>query len=133
MHVVELLGHLRAGVDVEIVIAALPEAAKFAASLGKVKSQLAGALGLSGAQGARNSLLENLDNFCGTSAAGLAQEQVHMLGHEDVANKSKAVARSRLFEGADGQIPGANGAQKRPSLVATKSDEMKIAKTGDAF
>jgi len=133
MHVVELLGHLRAGVDVEIVITALPEAAEFAASLGKAKSQLTGALALSGAQGAGNSLLENLDNLCGTNAAGLAQQQVHVFGHEDVANKSKAVARSRLFEGADGQIPGANGAEEGASLETAEGDEMQIAKTGDAF
>ena len=86
----------------------------------------------SGAQGSGDSLLETLDDLCGSCAAGLAQKQVHVFGHEHIANKSEAVARSRLFEGADGEVAGANGIQKRTALVAAKSDEMKIIKTGDA-
>ena len=133
MHVVELLCHLGAGVDVEIIVAALPEAAEFTASLRKAKGKLSGALSFSGAQCTGNSLLETLDDLCGACAAGLAQQQVHVLGHENVPHQSKAVAQPGLLEGANGEAAGANGAQKRPSLVATKGDEMKIAKTGDAF
>jgi hypothetical protein len=133
VHVVEFLLHLRAGVYVEIVIAALPEAAELDTSRWKAERKLSGALALSGAEGARDSLLETLDDLCGAGAAGLAQKQVDVFGHKNVADKSKVVTRSRLFEGADGQIPGANGIQKCPALVTAKGDEMQIAKTGDAF
>ena len=133
VHVVELLRHLRAGVHVEIIITALPEPANFAASPGKAKHQLTRAFSLSSAQGARNSLLETLDDLCGTGSVGLAQQQVHMLRHEDVANESKAIARSRLFERANGQIAGANGVQQGPALITAKGDEMEIAKSGDAL
>ena len=132
MHIVELLRHLRAGVDIEIIIAALPEAAVFAGPLRKTKGQLARALAFSGAQCAGDALLETLDDLGGTGGAGLAQEQVHMFGHEDVANESKAVTHSCLLKGANSQIASVNGFQKRPSLITAKGDEMQITKTGDA-
>ncbi len=132
MHVVELLLPLRPRVHVEIIIAALPEAAEFPTSLWKTQHELPRALAFSGAQGAGDSLLETLDDLGRTSVAGLAQKQVHMLGHENVAHEGEAVAQPRLLEGANGQIAGPDGVQKRPALVATKGDEMKIAKTGDA-
>ena len=132
VHIVELLRHLRAGVDIEIVISALPEPPEFTAPLGEAKGQLPRALPFSGAQGTGDSLLETLDDLGGSGAAGLAQEQVHMFGHKDVANESKAVAQPRLFEGADGQVAGPGGVQKRPALITAEGDEMQIAKTGDA-
>ena len=55
-----------------------------------------------------------------------------MLGHENIAYESKAVAQSRLLKGANGQIARPDSVQKSPALVAAKGDEMKIAKTGDA-
>jgi hypothetical protein len=76
---------------------------------------------------------DQIDDPGGSGGAGLAQEQVHMFGHEDVANESKTVAHSCLLKGANSQIAGVNGFQKRPSLIAAKGDEMQIAKTGDAF
>ena len=132
MHIVEFLRHLRARVDIEIIIAALPEAAVFAGTLWKTKGQLARALAFFGAQCAGDALLETLDDLGGSGGAGLAQEQVHMLGHEDVANESKAVTHSCLLKGANSQIARANGVQERPSLIAAKGDEMQIAETGDA-
>jgi hypothetical protein len=133
VHVVELLRHLGAGVDIEVVITALPEPAELAASHWKAKSKLTRALAFSGAEGAGDALLETLNDRGRAAAAGLAEKQVDMFGHKHVANKSKAVTRSRLFEGADGKIAGANGVQERPSLVAAEGDEMQIAKPGDAF
>ena len=132
MHVVKFLLDLCLRVDVEIIIAALPEAAEFTAPLWKAKHKLPVAFAFSGAQGSGDSLLETPDDLCGSYAAGLAQNQMHVFGHEHIANKSEAVARSSLFEGADGEVAGANGIQKRTALVAAKSDEMKIIKTGDA-
>jgi len=55
-----------------------------------------------------------------------------MLGHEDVANQREAVLLPGLFKAANRGVAGPDRAQKRPALVATKRDEMKIAKTGDA-
>jgi len=133
MHVVELFVHLCPGIDVEIVIAALPEPAELGASPWKAKGKLTWALAVSGTEGAGDSLLETLDNRGGACGAGLAKEQVDVFGHEDVANESKAVTRPRLLEGADGEIAGSNGVQKRPSLVTAEGDEMQIAKPGDAF
>jgi len=80
VHVVEFLLHLRAGVDVEVVVTALPEAAEFAALLWKAEQKLPRALAFSGSQGAGDPLLETPDDLGWTCAAGLAQEQVHMPG-----------------------------------------------------
>jgi len=132
VHVAEFLLHLGPGVHIEIIIAALPEPTEFGASLWKAERKLTRALAFSGPEGAGDSLLETLDDLGGAGAAGLAQKQVHMLGHENVANESKAVAQAGLLEGANGQIAGSNGVQKRPALVATKGNEMQIAKTSDA-
>jgi hypothetical protein len=114
-------------------ITALPEAAELAAWQWKAKSNLTGALALSGAEGGGDSLLETLNDRGRAAAAGLAEKQVDMFGHEHVANKSKAVTHARLFEGADGKIAGAKGVQERPSPVAAEGDEMQIAKPGDAL
>ncbi len=122
-HVVEFLLHLRAGVDVEVVVAALPEAAEFAALLWKAEQKLPRALAFSGSQGAGDTLLEALDDLGWTCAAGLAQKQVHMLGHENVANEGKAVARSSLLKRVNGQIASPNCVQKRPALIAAKEEE----------
>ncbi len=133
VHVVEFLLHLRAGVDVEVVVAALPEAAEFAALPWKAEQKLPRAIAFSGSQGAGDPLLETLDDLGWTCAAGLAQKQVHMLGHQNVANEGKAVARSSLLKRVNGQIASPNCVQKRSALIAAKGDEMKIAKTSDAF
>jgi len=95
MHVVKFLLDLCLRVDVEIIIAALPEAAEFTAPLWKAKRKLPVAFAFSGAQGSGDSLLETLDDLCGSCAAGLAQKQMHVFGHEHIAKKSEAVARSR--------------------------------------
>src|SRR5258705_1655292 len=116
VHVVEFLLHLRAGVDVEVVVAALPEAAEFAALPWKAEQKLPRAIAFSGSQGAGDPLLETLDDLGWTCAAGLAQKQLHMLGHENVANEGKPEARSSLLKRVNGQIESPTFGQKRRAL-----------------
>ena len=71
VHVVELLFHFRPRVHVEIIIAALPEAAEFLASLWKTKCQLSRAVAFFGSQGAGDALLETLDDLGRSCTAGL--------------------------------------------------------------
>ena len=133
VHVVEFLDHFCAGVDVEIVIAALPETRQETFLVRKTQAELSFRRALSCSHATRKSLLEDLDDFAGRSRAGFADEQVEMLRHDDVTDESEAVASANFLEDLHGKIPGASGGQKRPSLVTAKGDEVKIAASGEAL
>ena len=79
MHVVRLFEALLSCEDVEVVIAGLPE------GLG------VGPLG--------DGELEGLESFGEGFGRGFAEEEVDVLGHEDVAMDFEVVALAGLFEG----------------------------------
>ena len=106
MHIVQLLLHLGARVDIEVVIAALPESAQRLVSR-EAQRELAFAPGLIPSHPAREALLEDLDDPCRSGRAGFADQQVHMLGHEHEAHQRKAIARSHFLKNLDGKIPDA--------------------------
>ena len=78
-------------------------------------------------------MLEDLDDFGRRNGSRFADEQVEMFWHDDIADQSEAVASAHFLENLHGQILRAGGGQERPSLVAAKSDEVKIAPAGDAL
>jgi hypothetical protein len=56
-----------------------------------------------------------------------------MFGHDDVTDEGKAVAGANFLENLDGKISGADSAEPRPALIASKSDEMQVAVAGEAL
>ena len=56
-----------------------------------------------------------------------------MFWHDDVADKSEAVASADFLEDLHRKIPGAGGAQEWPSLVAAEGVEVKITAAIDSL
>ena len=132
VHVLKFLHHLRAVVHVEVVVSSLPESTKLSRGFCEGECPLPRLLALSFPQIAGNSLLEHLHDFRGIAGSRFADQQVHMFGHEHIADQRKTIPGANLLQNSDGKIPCPNGAKKRPSLIATKSDEMEVAATSEA-
>lgn len=109
VHVVKFLEHLCVGVDVEIVIAPLPETPQQVFVLRKMQAELAFRSTFPCTHAARKSLLEDLDDFRGSDRSAFADEQMEMFWHDDIADQSEAVASADFLEDLHGKIPGAGG------------------------
>ena len=133
MHIVEFFEQLGAGVDVEVVVAALPETAKEISVVGKTEPQLVFRTTLPCSHAAGKPLLEDLNDFGGRSRTGLGDEQMQVFGHDDVADDAKMIAGADFLENLHGEISGASGSEKGSSLVAAEGDEVKVAASGDAL
>jgi len=129
----EFLDYLGAGIDIEIVVAALPETAKGSFLGRKSQGELSLRCALFAAQAAREALFEDLNDCRRSNRSRFADEQVDVFGHDDVADQSETVAGAHFFEDLHGKVSGADGVEERPSLVTAESDEMQIAATGDAL
>ena len=64
---------------------------------------------------------------------GLGDEEVHVLGHDDVADKLEPVLCSDLTENLNKGAAGARRAEERKTPVTTKRDEVQVAETVDAL
>src|SRR5215469_14574163 len=93
--------------DVEIVIAALPE--------GPLRSP----------GGCGN--LERLDRGCHGSMAGFVDEQMHMLGHDYITENRPLVAIADKLEGVLECLRRLNRVQVRQAVIATERDEVQRA------
>ena len=133
VHVVKFFEHFRAGINVEIIITALPETPQQVSLFRKTQAELTLHTALPCSQAARKSLLEDLDNLRGSNTSTLAEEQVDVFWHDHVADQSEAVASADFLENLRSKIPGAGGGQERPSLVAAEGDEVQVAASGDAL
>ena len=127
VHVVEFLHHFCAGMHVEIIVSSLPESTKLCRSFCEAEGPLARVPMPPFTQAARNSLFEHLYDFRGAAGSRFADQQMHMFGHQHIADQCKTIPGTDLLEDVDGEIPRTNGAEKTPSLIAAKGDEMKIA------
>ena len=132
MHVLEFLYHFCAGIHVEVIVSSLPESTKLRRGFRGGERLLARLSTPLFTQGARNSLLEHLYDFRGVAGSRFADQQMHMFGHQHIADQLETIPGSDLLEDVDGEIPRANGTERAPSLVAAKGDEMKIAMAGAA-
>ena len=72
-------------------------------------------------------------NLKNAAAIGLAlrfaDQQVEVLGHDDVAQHHEAVGLAGLFQKPQKQVAPPRCAQPRPALVTTASDEVQMAGT----
>ena len=133
VHVVQLLDHFRSRIDVEIVVAALPEAPQRSFLGPEVQRQLSLGLSPSAAHAARQTLLEDLQDLGRRRERRFADQQMDVIGHEDVPDQSESIARAHLAENLHGEVSGANGSKEMPALIAAEGDEMKITLANDAL
>ena len=64
------------------------------------------------------------------AAPGLADQQVDVFRHSDVAYQREAIAIAHLVQIRDENIPGANRAQQRQASLTTECDEMEMPAPG---
>ena len=81
MHVIELLPEFATGVDIEVVIAPLPEAARVRRLLRKRQRQLRLGSSFLAAKFSGNALFEDLDRLGGSRSGRFTDEQVEVVGH----------------------------------------------------
>lgn len=107
--VAELFYELALGEDVEVVVADLPELLAVAF------------------EGLRGLAFEDVQGAGEGPGFRFAEEEMDVLGHEDVAEDVEAVASPELFEcGFEGGA-GVVVAEKRETLVTAEGDEVVVA------
>lgn len=109
MDVLELLRELVRGEDVEVVVAGLPEVVSGAFEL------------------ARGLLLEGLEEGSERDVEGLVDEEVDVLGHQDIGVDPRVMAGSGAFEDLlDGGHCG-RVSEVGEAAVAAKGDEVLVS------
>lgn len=108
MHVAQFLNALALGVDVEIVIAALPE--RFAVA------QMTG-----------DGLFECLHRFCERFRLRFGHEEMDVLRHDDITEYVEFVMFACLFEGAFAAIAGSRSTEAGLATVTTEGEEVQVA------
>ncbi|HUN61463.1 MAG TPA: hypothetical protein VMU53_05725 [Candidatus Sulfotelmatobacter sp.] len=78
------------------------------------------------AQEAGNLLLQHLQDFAGISFGGFADEQVHVFGHNYIAEQGEGVTLAELMRNPHETVAGASGSQIGPPPVATERDKVEI-------
>ena len=61
------------------------------------------------------------------STLGLADEQMDMFRHQDIADHHKTVATAYLLRDFKRQIAAARRSQQRPTLITTGGDVMEVS------
>lgn len=130
VHVLQLFPELFAGVHVEVVIAALPEAAKIGVAIRGLACELLDRFALVATHGTGNSLLEDLHYRRGEERSGLFDYEMDVLGHDYVAYETKPVFGTDLGQDLDGEIAGMGRFEEFATLVAAEGDEVKVAVAG---
>src|SRR5882762_585977 len=128
MQVLQLLNELLLTPYIKIVEARLPELRQAMVGLLEAKSQLlcGRTSARCAAQPPRHALLQDLQYRRGCSRDRLTDEQMNMLGHDDISGQSKAVAVAHLTQNLDKGVSCAHGAQQRQAPVATEGNKMQV-------
>jgi len=124
VHIVKLLVQFGSRVNIEVIVAALPESPQSTFPLSKREHQLRPGFAPSAAKRAGHTLFQNLHNFRRWDVSGFAQQKMDVFGHQHVAKQQEAVAAAYLVENAHRQIPGARTAQQGAAMIAAESDKM---------
>src|SRR5271165_5504356 len=133
VHVVQLLRHLPARVNIQVKIPPLPESPQSIVIPRKRQGHLPFPRASSPSHPPRNSLLEHLNDLRWRAGAALADQQVDMFGHNHIADQRKPIPHAHFAENLHNNISRAHAAQQSSSLIAAKCDEMQVAKPSDAF
>ena len=126
MHVLEFLSPFLSAIHVKVVKPGLPKSLQTLTAILKRQTQLSGlahAIPLS--QIPRNALFQHIQHARWRNF-GLADEQVHMLGHHYISNQPKPMALSDFPQRRNKDIPGPHRSQQRQPPVAAKGKKMQI-------
>ena len=126
VHVVKFFNLLLETPDIEVVEAALPEAAQRIVAAGERETRLPCEAALPAAQAARDALLQDLNHSGRSSLCRFADEKMNVFGRNDVAHERKTVAISGFSENLNKRISRANRAQQRQPPIASESNEVKM-------
>ena len=134
MHVVKLFDKFGLTPDIEIVETRLPKLREIV-GLSKRKMELLGRYSLArlAAKPPRYALLQDLHDRGGSAYGRFADEQVNVVGHDDVACEGKVVAVAHLAQNLDKQIFGVGRGKQWQPPVATASDEVQVAQSVTAM
>lgn len=124
MHVAQFLNALLLLENIEIVESRLPEAPRCGIREEHVLASVALA---SPERAARTRLFECFDRRRKVLALRLGDQQVKVLGHDDVTDDTKAVRDPRLFKDVQDEIATSCGTEKRTPTVTAERDEVKVS------
>src|SRR5579863_57332 len=75
----------------------------------------------------RKTLFKRLHHDGRVGSLRLADQQMHMLGHDHISNHDKTIALADLFQYLEEQVAMLAAAQQGSSLIATGSDEVQVS------
>ncbi len=124
MDVVQLLLPLLSAPQDEIMEPALPYVL-FAIALA---ARLSGRLGSEPSQYApRKALFDGLHHGGRIASFRLAEQQMDMLGHDDVAHHNEMIASADVFQRFNKQVAPGGEIEQRAPLVTTSGDVVQVA------
>ena len=77
-------------------------------------------------------MLEDLDDPRRAGRRRFADQEVHVLRHDYVADQREGISGTNLTENTDDEVASADRMEKRSALVATEGDEVEVVAAGDA-
>lgn len=131
VHVLKFLDELGLAPDIEIVKAGLPELGQRVVRLGKRKRELMGGWFSArlASEPPRNALFQDWHGGGRISFGRFADEQMNVIGHDDVTGQRETVAVAHVTENLDEQVFGAFVRKQGQASVATASNEMQMAQS----
>lgn len=113
---------------IEIVKASLPKLRKGVLSIVEAQFELACRRALPSflPQASRDPLFQNLQNGRGRPLGRLTDQQMNVLGHDDVSDEREIKTFSHLPQDSDKGVSRARGTEQWPAPVTTAGDEVKV-------
>lgn len=107
VYIPKLLHALAFGINIEVVVAGLPEWPLFATH--------------------SDGQLQGLESFGKNGIPWLAEQQVDMLGHDNISGHPKVVSHTHCLKRSFEEVPRFRSAQVRLAAMATEGHKMKLA------
>jgi hypothetical protein len=127
MHVIQFLFHLAATIHVEIIEPSLPKSHWPILLPRKWKLELRCQFSsFSLPHRSRYSLLQNLHSLRWCHLHRFADQQMHVLRHQHIPHQRELPPRPHFLQDFHEHRLSANTIQQRPSLIATKGDEVQL-------
>jgi hypothetical protein len=134
VNVVQFFFPLRIAPHIEVVKSPLPKSPVLFHGISELQGKLrARSAPLLSSHRSRYALLQYLQHSRHIAFLRLADQQMHVLRHEDVPNQPELIGASDLPQYFQEQIPRANRFQIAPPVVATEGNKMQIALAVVAF